>query len=110
MYFSQDQPVQRVPVQNQPIQRVPDRLPGWEDTFVVPKQYSQTVMAELTSGRVTGTTRRAITQDVATKCLNYCKYPTSGQLEVVASKIVAVFPILADTIGTGHVSITIVDN
>ena len=91
-----------------PIQYVPDRQPGWEDDFVVPKQYSQTVMIELTSGQITTTTRRAIVQDVAAKCLNYCKYPTSGQIEVVASKIVSTFPILADTIGTGHVSCNIV--
>ena len=61
-------------------------------------------MSELSTGMITGTTRRAIIQDVAAKCLNYCKYPTTIQIEVVASKIVSTFPVLADTIGTGHAS------
>ena len=60
-------------------------------------------MTELITCQITATTRRAIIQDVAAKCLNYCKYPKSEQIEIVASKIVATFPILADTIGTGHV-------
>lgn len=87
------------------IQSVPDRCPGWEDDFCIPRQYSEVVMNELTTGIITGTTRRAIVQDVAAKCLNHCKYPTTGQIEVIASKIVAQFPILSDTIGTGHVSL-----
>ena len=61
-------------------------------------------MTELSFGLITGVTRRAITQDVAAICLNHCKYPSIQQLEVVASKIVAEFPVLADTIGTGHAS------
>ena len=34
------------------MQRVPDHLPGWEDDFTVPKQYSEIVMAELTTGQL----------------------------------------------------------
>ena len=90
------------------MQSVPDRLPGWEDNFVVPRQYSQRVMTELTIGKVTGTTRRSIIQDVASKCLNYCKYPSTHQIDTIASKIVSTFPVLADTIGTGHVCISVV--
>ena len=67
---------------------VPDRETGWEDGFVVPKQYKQSVMVELSSGCITHVTRRAIVQDVAAICLNYCKYPT------IASKIVTTFPVL----------------
>ena len=89
------------------LQSVPDRLPGWEDNFVIPKQYSEVVMAEIACGRITQVTRRAIVQDVASLCFNYCKYPTMSQLEVVSSKLVATFPVLADTIGTGHVSVVI---
>lgn len=58
------------------MQCVPDRLPGWEDEFVVPKQYSDIVMGELTNKQVTATTRRAIVKDVAasTQLLNSCKW------------------------------------
>ena len=84
---------------------VPDRETGWEDGFVVPKQYKQSVMEELSSGCITHVTRRAIVQDVAAICLNYCKYPTTKQLDVIASKIVTTFPVLADKLGTGHVSL-----
>ena len=38
------------------IQSVPDRLPGWKDKYAIPKQYSETVMTELSSGKITGTT------------------------------------------------------
>ena len=55
---------------------VPDRETGRKDGFVVPKQYKQSVMEELSSGCITHVTRRAIVQDVAAICLNYCKYPT----------------------------------
>lgn len=86
------------------MQSVPDHLPDWEDDFTVPKQYSEIIMAELTTGRVTDITRHAIVQDVAAKCPNYCKYPSSNQIQVVASKIVSTFPITKDTTGTGSVS------
>jgi len=57
------------------MQRVPDRLDGWED-FIVPKQYSGSVMVALTKGGITSNVRSQITQDVATKMLSYCKYPS----------------------------------
>lgn len=86
------------------IQGVPDRLAGWEGDFVVPKQYSGAVMAALTTGRVSTNIRSQIVQDVTTKILSYCKYPTTLQYEVVALKLTTQFPILTDTIGLGHVS------
>ena len=87
-----------------PLQAVPDRLSGWEETFVVPQQYSERIMVALATGEIGDFVRNGIVQDVAAKIFNYCKYPTSDQLQVVASKIVKAFPILRDTIGTGHVS------
>ncbi len=86
------------------MQGVPDRLDGWEEEFVVPKQYSGSVMAALTTGRITSNVRSQITQDVATKMLSYCKYPSPEQYEKVAQKLVECFPILKDSMGLGHVS------
>ena len=74
----------------------------------MPIQYKQSVMTEISTGVITRTTYNAITQDVTSKMLNYCKHPTIQQVEVVASKIVSIYPVLADTMGTGHVSIIII--
>ena len=54
-------------------------------------------MLALASGEISDAARGAIVRDVATLILNYCKYPTTQQLEVVASKITKQFPVLADT-------------
>ena len=86
------------------MQGVPDRLADWEENFIVPKQYSGNVMAALTLGRVTSNIRAQIVQDVATKMLSYCKYPSPGQYERVAQKLVETFPVLKDSMGLGHVS------
>ena len=84
------------------IHGVPDRLEGWEDDFTVPKQFSDVVMVALTTGRVSSNVRAQIIQDVATKMLSYCKYPTATQS--VAHKLISQFPMLKDSIGIGHVS------
>lgn len=86
------------------MQGVPDRLAGWEEEFVIPKQYSGSVMAALTTGRITSNVRAQITQDIATKMLSYCKYPSPEQYERVSQKLVETFPILKDSMGLGHVS------
>lgn len=86
------------------MQGVPDRSEGWEKDFVVPKQYSGTVMAALTTKRISSNVRAQKSQDVATKMLSSCKYPTSEQYEVVAHKIISTFPVLKDSMGVGYVS------
>ena len=65
------------------MQGVPDRLAGWEEEFVIPKQYSGSVMAALTTGRITSNVRAQIAQDIATKMLSYCKYPSPEQCRVL---------------------------
>ena len=88
-----------------PFQAVPDRFSGWEETFVIPQQFSERIMVALAAGEIADFVRHGIVKDVAAMILNKCKYPTSDQLQVVvASKIVKAYPILQDTIGTGHVS------
>lgn len=62
-------------------------------------------MAALTTKKISSNVRAQISQDIATKMLGYCKYPTSDQYEVIAQKIVSTFPVLKDSMGTGHVSI-----
>lgn len=85
------------------IQGVPDRAEGWEDDFTVPKQYSGTVMAALTNGCISSNVHSQIVQDVATKMLSFCKYPSPTQYETVAYKLVTSYPILKDSMGPGHV-------
>ena len=86
------------------IQGFPDRLSSWEESFTVPVQYSAVVMAALLSGHIIGKVRNQISQDVATKMLSYCKYPSKEQYETVALKLVEAFPVLKDTLPPGHVS------
>ena len=62
-------------------------------------------MEELSSGCITHITGIAIVQGVVAICLNYCKYLSSKQFDVFASKFVAAFPVLADKLGTGHVGL-----
>ncbi len=86
------------------ISTVPDRLEGWEEVFEVPTQYSESSMLAISKGELTSSARREIVQSVASKMLNKCKYPTSEQIDVVASKIVAKIKGSRDGLGTGHVS------
>ena len=84
---------------------VPARALGWEDGFEVPKQFGLEIMALLDRKIVTPKVRNHITREVVTRMLDHCLYPTDKQYQVVASKVVRQFPILADTrVGTGHVS------
>ena len=61
-------------------------------------------MAALTTKKISSNVRAQISQDVATKMLSNCKYPTTEQFEIVAQKIVSSFPVLKDTMGVGYVS------
>lgn len=85
------------------ISTVPDRLDGWEETFDVPTQYSESSMLAISKGELTSSARREIVQSVASKMLNNCKYPTTDQIDVVASKIVEKIKGSRDYLGTGHV-------
>lgn len=80
-------------------------MEGWENEFVIPKQYSGTVMIALTNVRITTNVRAQIVQDVATKMMSYCKYPSTDQYETVAIKLVTAFPILKDSMGPGHATL-----
>ena len=86
------------------IQSVPDRLSSWEESFTIPVQYSNTVMAALSTGRLTSNVRAQIVQDVSTKMLSYCKYLSKEQYETISLKLVEAFPVLKDTLPPGHVS------
>ena len=85
------------------ISTVPDRLGGWEETFEIPSQYSESSMLAISKGELTSSARREIVQSVASKMLNNCKYPTTDQ--VVASRIVEKIKGSRDSLGTGHVSL-----
>lgn len=87
------------------VQGVPDRQEGWEDDFTVPKQYSGTVMAALTEGRISSNVRAQMVQDIVTKMMSHCLYPTPFQFETVAQKLVDAYPVLKDSLGPGHVSL-----
>ena len=84
---------------------VPNRAEGWEDDFKVPTQFSQSTMAVLASGQMTKSARTEIVQATPSKMLNFCKYPTTPQHEVIRKKIVAnILHGRKDTTESGYVS------
>lgn len=98
-------------LQNVLSHNVPLRADGWEVGFLIPKQFSTATMASLQSNLIAGKARHEIVQEVTSRMLNYCLYPTSKQYDVVASKLINAFPCLTDKmndeiIGTGFVSST----
>ena len=60
-------------------------------------------MVAISKGELTSSARREIVQLVASKMLNNCKYPTTNQIDVVASNIVKKIKDSRDSLGTGHV-------
>jgi len=70
------------------VSTLPDQLEGWEDALQVPTQYAESSMLATSKAELTSSARREIVQSVASKMLNHCKYPTSDQIGVAASKIV----------------------
>ena len=87
------------------ISTVPNRLGGWEETFEIPSQYSESSMLAISKVELTSSARREIVQSVASKMLNSCKYPTTDQIDVVASRIVEKIKGSHDSLGTEHVSL-----
>ena len=84
---------------------VPDRAEGWEDNFKVPTQFSQSTMAVLASGKITKFARAEIIQTTVSKMLNFCKYLTTSQHEVIGKKITAdLLHGRKDSTGSGSVS------
>lgn len=62
-------------------------------------------MAALTNKRIGDKHRHEITQEICSRIINFCKYPTKKQRDIVASKLVQKFPQLRDCSFTcGHVS------
>lgn len=105
-YFltTQELPLPERTLPAQQLFKVPDRLDGWEDSFEVPEQFSTSTMLALHNGQLNGSARREIVQAVASKIMNICRYPTTGQMNVVAAKIAHKLNV-QDTLGTGHASI-----
>ena len=92
-------------LQNTTLHNVPLRAIGWEHDFVVPKQYSENTMMAIVSRRITDSRRNEIVQEICSRMINYCLYPTTKQQAIVAAKLVQAFPPLKDTSFTsGHVS------
>lgn len=55
-------------------------------------------------GQLNSSARHEITQAVVHQMMNHCKYPTSKQIDVIASKIVETIKGSKDCLGVGHVS------
>ena len=85
------------------LNNVLERASGWENDFAIPMQYSHRTMVALQTKVITDHARHEITQEVCSRMMNYCTYPTPKQFEVVATKLVHKFPQLRDTYFTGHV-------
>jgi len=84
---------------------VPDYLEGWEEDFSVPTQFSERTMGVLSSGLMSKSARAEIVQATTAKMLNFCKYPTAQQYNIVAKKIVnSLLNGKKDSTGTGFVS------
>ena len=84
---------------------VPDYLEGWEENFTAPTQFSERTMGVLSSGLMSKSARAEITQATTAKMLNFCKYPTADQYNIVAKKIVTnLLNGKKDSTGTGFVS------
>ena len=95
-------------LQTKVISNVPDRLDGWEDQFEIPLQYSVATMCCISTGKLTSAARREIVQAVTSKLMNYCKYPTGRQIEVIASKLVERINGAKDALGTGYVRLELI--
>ena len=92
-------------MQNSTLHNVPLHAAGWEHDFVVPKQYSESTMRAIASRNITETHKNEIVQEICSRMINYCLYPTTKQQGIVAAKLVQTFPVLRDTSFTsGHVS------
>ena len=62
-------------------------------------------MLALRAGQMTSKARNEIVHAVAIKMINYCRIPSTTQIEVVASKIVlALGDVAKDCMGIGYVS------
>ena len=62
-------------------------------------------MLAISKVELTSSARREIVQSVASKMFNNCKYPTTDQIDVVASRIVEKIKGSHDSLGTEHVSL-----
>lgn len=84
---------------------MPARALGWEDNFIVPKQFDIEIMTLIQKKQIVPKVRNHVVREVAARMLDHCLYPTDNQYKVVSAKVVRQFPVLADTvIGTGYVS------
>lgn len=82
---------------------VPDRLDGWENDFAPIQQYSASTNMCISQGSLNSAARTEITQATASQIMNICRYPTTKQLQTVASKIMHQIKI-KDAVGIGYVS------
>lgn len=61
-------------------------------------------MQAITLGEFNDSARNEIVRSIVERMLNYCRYPTLKQKEVISSKIVHTFKGSKDTLGVGYVS------
>ena len=87
-----------IQLQNSTLCNVPLHAAGWEHEFVVPKQYSESMMMAAASRKITEKHKNEIVQEIC--------YRMIKQQGIVAAKLVQKFPPLRDTSFTsGHVSL-----
>ena len=71
---------------------VPNYAEGWENDFIIPSQYSEDTMAALRNKKIGDKHRHEIVQEICSRMINVCKYPTSKQRKIVATKLTLKFP------------------
>jgi len=81
------------------------RALGCEDDSTILKQYDMEIMAMIEEKQITPKVRNHVVREVAARMLDHCLFPTKNQYQVVSTKIIQQFPVLADAkVGTGYVS------
>ena len=77
-----------------------ERASGWENDFAIPMQYSHRTMVALQTKVISDHAQHEITQEVCSRMMNYCTYPTSKSLKWWQQSWCSQ---LRDTYFTGHV-------
>lgn len=78
----------------------------WDGRIILKFPSNMTeIMAMIEKRQITPKVRNHVVREVAARMLDHCLFPTKNQFEVISTKIIQEFPVLADTkIGTGYVS------
>ena len=83
---------------------------NWVQSFCIPARFSKPTIRALDSGELTKSSRVEVVAAIAHQIIQETWYPKSKEYDLICEKLIAKYPNVKDSIGSGYVSAFKIDD